>query len=58
MPALVPSSSRRGGQFLLDQLFDEAPDPIPGSRLDRVGPSFPRNSVASSTGDVLSVVMA
>jgi hypothetical protein len=42
LPALIPSSSQRGGQFLLDQLFDEAPDPIADSRLDRVGPSFPQ----------------
>ena len=36
LPALIPSSSQRGGQFLLDQLFDKAPDPIADSRLDRV----------------------
>jgi hypothetical protein len=29
MPALVPSLSQRGGQLLLDQPFDEAPDPNP-----------------------------
>ena len=42
MPAFVPSSSQRGGQLLLDQLFNEAPDPIPDSRLDPIGPSFPQ----------------
>ena len=42
MPAFIPSSSQRGGQFLLDQLFDEAPDPIPDPRFDRVGPGFPQ----------------
>src|SRR5512144_2136045 len=42
MPAFVPSSSQCGGQLLLNQLFDEHPDPIPDSRLDRVGPSFPQ----------------
>ena len=42
MPAFVPPSSQRDGQLLLDQLFDEAPDPIPDPRLDRVRPSFPQ----------------
>ena len=42
MSALVPPPSQRDGQFLLDQLFDEAPDPIPDPRLDRVRPSFPQ----------------
>src|SRR5512132_2285693 len=28
MSAFVPPPSQRDGQFLLDQLFDEAPDPI------------------------------
>ena len=54
MPAFVPSSSQCGGELLLNQFFDEDPDPIPDSRLDRVGPSFP----VSSEGVVLSVVMA
>ena len=58
MPAFVPSSSQRGGQLLLDQLFNEAPDPIPDPRFDRVRPRFAQNSVASSTVVVLSVVMA
>src|SRR5512144_2011365 len=42
MPAFVASASQGGGQLLLDQLFDENPDPIPDSRLDRVGPGFPQ----------------
>src|SRR5512144_3022633 len=42
MPAFVASASQGGGQLLLDQLFDENPDPIPDSRLDRVGPTFPQ----------------
>ena len=39
MPAFVPSSSQRRGQLLLDQLFNEAPDPIPDPRFDRIRPS-------------------
>src|SRR5512134_1169713 len=42
MPAFVPSSTQCGGQLLLNQLFDENPDPIPNSHLDRVGPGFPQ----------------
>ena len=45
MSALVPPPSQRGGQFLLDQLFDEAPDPIPDPRLDRVRPGFPQKQL-------------
>ena len=41
MPAFVPPPSQCDGQLFLDQLFDEAADPIPDPRLDRVGPSFP-----------------
>ena len=58
MPALVPSSSQRGGQLLLDQLFDEAPDPIPDPRFDRVRPSFPQKQRPVVRVVVLSVVMA
>src|SRR5512144_1907227 len=42
MPAFVASASQGGGQLLLDQLFDENPDPIPDCCLDRVGPGFPQ----------------
>ena len=45
MSAFVPPPSQRDGQFLLDQLFDEAPDPIPDPRLDRVRPSFPQKQL-------------
>ena len=45
MSAFVPSPSQRDGQFLLDQFFDEAPDPIPDPRLDRVRPSFPQKQL-------------
>ena len=42
MPALVAAASQGRGRLLLDQLFDEDPDPIPDCCLDRVGPSFPQ----------------
>ena len=58
MPALVPSPSQRGRQLLLDQLFDEAPDPIPDSRLDGVRPGFPQKQRRASSALMLSVVMA
>ncbi len=46
MPAFVPPASQRRGQLFLDQFFDEAPDPIPDPRFDRVRPSFPEKQRA------------
>ena len=56
LPALVPSSSQRGGQLLLDQLFNEAADPIADPRLERVRPRFAQKQASAVV--VLSVVMA
>ena len=58
MPAFVPSSSQRRGQLLLDQLFNEAPDPIRIPVFIGSDQAPPRNSFVSSTVVVLSVVMA
>ena len=45
LPAFVPPSSQRGGQFLLDQLLNETPDPISNPRLDRIRPSVPQKQL-------------
>ena len=58
MTALVPSSPQRGGQFLFNQLFDEAPNPIPIPASIGSDQASPRNSVPSSAVVVLSIVMA
>src|SRR5512144_2000916 len=55
LPAFVPSSSQRGGQFLLDQLLDETPDPISNPRLDRIRRSVPQKQLRFVF--MLSVVM-
>jgi hypothetical protein len=41
-PAFVASSSQRRGQFLLDQLLNEIPDPIADTRLERCRPTIPQ----------------
>jgi hypothetical protein len=49
--------SRSERQLLLDQLHNEIPDPIANTRLERIRPTIPRNSVVSSAGVVLCLVM-
>src|SRR5512132_1276698 len=55
MSALVPPPSQRDGQFLLDQLFDEAPDPIPDPRHIRPCPT-PADTAAFRGVEVATLV--
>ena len=56
--APVPPLSQGRGQLLLEQLLDEAADPLPQARLDRVDQASPANRAASAGRSVLSSSMA